>query len=70
MQGTTIGYRKLDRFPAVKASRVRLTIDAARACPTIRGFGVHMDSISPAESFEPANALGEYRRAPRRPAKQ
>ncbi len=57
-RGTTIGYRKLDRFPVVKASKVRLTI-AARACPAIRSFGVHMDTVSPAESFQPANAQAE-----------
>ncbi len=61
-QGSTIGYRKLDRIPKVKAAKVRLTILAARACPTIRGFGLHLDTISPAESFEPANANAEYMR--------
>ena len=30
-RGTTIGHKKLERFPAVTASRVRLTIDAALA---------------------------------------
>jgi alpha-L-fucosidase len=54
--GYTIGYRKLDRFPRVKSSKVRLTILRARACPTLKSFGVHLDTISPAESFEPANA--------------
>ena len=65
--GTTIGHRKLDRFPAVTASKVRLTILASRACPTISGFGVHYDSVSPAESFEPANALKEVQRGTRAP---
>lgn len=41
--GTAIGHRKLDRFPPVTASKVRLTILAARACPAISGFGVHLD---------------------------
>jgi alpha-L-fucosidase len=57
--GTTIGYRKLDRFPAVKASRVRMTIVRSLACPTICGFGIHMDTISRPASFEPAVALYE-----------
>ena len=60
--GTTIGYRKLDRFPRVKASKVRLTILKALACPVIRGFGVHIDEISPAESFLAENALKEVKR--------
>ncbi|HSV16603.1 MAG TPA: hypothetical protein VLI90_20230 [Tepidisphaeraceae bacterium] len=57
--GTTIGHRKLDRFPKVMASKVRFTITKARACPVIRSIGVHMDSVSPPESFEPGNALSE-----------
>jgi alpha-L-fucosidase len=57
--GTTIGYRKLDRFPAVTASKVRLTILESRACPTISGFGVHYDSVSAPENFEPDIALKE-----------
>jgi alpha-L-fucosidase len=39
--GTTIGHKKLDRFPAVTARRVRLVIDRARACPTIQSFGLY-----------------------------
>jgi len=56
-KGTTIGYRKLDRFPKVTASKVRLTITRSLACPVICGFGIYLDTISPPESFEPANAL-------------
>ena len=43
VKGTTVGRKKLDRFPAVKASKVRLVIEKARACPTIRSFGLHVD---------------------------
>ena len=32
---TTIGYKRILRFPAVRAGKLRLTIDAAKACPTI-----------------------------------
>jgi alpha-L-fucosidase len=62
--GFTIGYRKLDRFPAVKASKVRLTILQARACPAIKSFGVHLDTISPAESFQPDKANMEVKPKP------
>ena len=55
-EGTTIGYRKLDRFPKVTASKVRLSIEKSLAAPLIRSFGVHLDEVSPPESFEPANA--------------
>lgn len=60
--GTTIGHRKLDRFPKVTASKVRLTILESRACPTISGFGVHYDSVSAPENFEPEIALKEVKR--------
>ncbi len=66
-QGSTIGYRKLDRFPKVMSSKVRLTILAARACPLIKGFGVHMDLVSPPEHFEPAFANAEVQNGTRMP---
>ena len=59
--GTTIGYRKLDRFPAVTATKVRLTIEKSLACPTLRSIGVHFDGISPPDSFLPASALLEIK---------
>ncbi|HIE52148.1 MAG TPA: alpha-L-fucosidase [Armatimonadetes bacterium] len=40
-QGTTIGHKKLDRFPEVTARRVRLTIVKSRAGPLIRAFGLY-----------------------------
>jgi alpha-L-fucosidase len=55
---TTIGHKKLDRFPAISASKVRLTIVSAYAPPTIRALGVHMDGVSQAADFQPAHALG------------
>jgi len=39
-EGTTIGYKRLLRFDPVTASRVRLTIRAARACPAIGEVGL------------------------------
>jgi alpha-L-fucosidase len=39
-KGTTIGYKRLLRFPAVTAKRVRLTIDASRTSPTLASFGL------------------------------
>ena len=39
-QGTTVGHKKLDRFPELRASRVRLTIDKALAAPRLRRFGL------------------------------
>jgi len=39
-QGTTIGHKKLDRFPEVTARRVRIIIRRSRANPTLRAFGL------------------------------
>lgn len=66
--GFTIGYRKLDRFPKVKSSKVRLTILQSRACPTLKSFGVHLDAISPAEYFQPDKANMEIK--PKAPPKK
>ena len=40
-RGTTVGRKKLDRFGAVIAERVRLRITSARACPALRAFGLY-----------------------------
>jgi alpha-L-fucosidase len=64
-EGTTIGHRKLDRFPKVTVWKVRLMILQSRACPAIRKFGLYLDTVSPPESFEPDNALAGYQRPPR-----
>ncbi|XVJ60369.1 MAG: alpha-L-fucosidase [Tepidisphaera sp.] len=39
--GTTIGPQRILRLPETKASRVRLRIDAALACPTISEFSIY-----------------------------
>ncbi len=39
-EATTIGYKRLLRFPAVTTDRVRVTIHESRAEPTIREFGL------------------------------
>lgn len=46
-EGTTIGYKKLDRVASVTTQRVRLVIDDARACPLISAFGLHLDPRLP-----------------------
>lgn len=39
-EGTTIGHKRLDRFNAVIATQVRLTIAKSKACPLVQAFGV------------------------------
>lgn len=40
-EGTAIGHKRMDRFDAVTATQVRLTIAKSKACPLIRAFGVY-----------------------------
>ncbi len=40
-RGTTIGYKKLDRFETVTATKVRLVIESAVATPLIQTFGLY-----------------------------
>ena len=40
-EGTTIGYKRLLRFPSVTASKIRLVIDESRTSPTLSTFGLY-----------------------------
>ncbi len=40
-RGTTVGYKRLLRFPDVTASKVRLRVLDSRVCPTLSGFGLY-----------------------------
>jgi alpha-L-fucosidase len=51
-RGTTVGHKKLDRFPEVTASRVRLTIEKALAPPLIRAFGLYRGQEAAADPGE------------------
>ncbi len=42
VRGTTIGYKRLDRFEPVISQRVRLVIDKALACPAISTFSLYL----------------------------
>jgi len=43
-EGTTIGYKRLLRFPPVKSKRVRLTIEKSRSTPTLITFNLYKSS--------------------------
>lgn len=47
-EGTTIGHKKLDRFPDVTASKVKLTIAKSLAPPLIRAFGLYRALVNEA----------------------
>ncbi|HMD13055.1 MAG TPA: alpha-L-fucosidase, partial [Bacteroidota bacterium] len=40
-EGTTIGYNRLLKFPAVKTSQIRITILQSKACPVISTIGIY-----------------------------
>lgn len=45
-RGTTVGYRRLLRFPNVKSQRLRLVIEKSRSDPLVAFLGVHIDTVS------------------------
>ncbi|MGF7139971.1 discoidin domain-containing protein [Roseimarinus sediminis] len=40
-KGTTVGYKRIVRFPSVNASKVRFTISDSKACPLISNIGIY-----------------------------
>ncbi|XP_071698424.1 alpha-L-fucosidase 1 [Rutidosis leptorrhynchoides] len=50
--GTTVGYRRILRFPFVKTQSLRLVIDRSRADPLVAYLGVHIDTISVIENMK------------------
>lgn len=46
VNGTTIGYKRLERFELTRSQFLRLTIDQARVEPLIAYFGLYMDNVS------------------------
>ena len=51
-EGTTIGERKMDRFPQVTAWKVRLIILKTDTFPAIRKFGLYHDKAAAAASLK------------------
>lgn len=43
-EGTTIGYKRLLRFPQVKSKRIRLIIEKSRSAPTLVTFNLYKSS--------------------------
>jgi alpha-L-fucosidase len=39
--GTTIGYKRIVRFPSVEATKLRFTITGSKSCPLISSIGVY-----------------------------
>ncbi len=45
-EGTTIGYKRLLRFPAITASQLRLRIESCRLNPFISEFGLYKEPLN------------------------
>lgn len=41
VRGTTIGYQKIDRFPAVATDELRIRIEDSRVCPILSFVGIY-----------------------------
>jgi len=50
-KGTTIGYKRLLRFPSVTATKVRLVVEESRTNPTLSSFGLY--KAPPRVTIEP-----------------
>lgn len=46
ISGTTIGFKRLLRFPKVETRQLKFVIDSSRADPLISYLGIHMDPFS------------------------
>jgi alpha-L-fucosidase len=40
-RGTTVGYKRILKFPAVTSSEVRLVLEKSRSKPTLTAFGLY-----------------------------
>ena len=55
-KATTIGYKRILRFPAVTATKLRFNITDSKACPVISNIGIYNAPqivTSPADNFQP-----------------
>lgn len=46
VKGSTVGYRRILRFPTVESQFLRLVIEKSRADPLISYLGIHVDNFS------------------------
>lgn len=58
-KGTTIGFRRIVRFPAVRARRVTVRVLDARACPTLTRVSVYLGTPEVAIQTDGDGFVGE-----------
>ena len=57
-EATTIGYKRLLRFPSIITDHIRISIDACRAEPTLAAFGL-FEAPPEVEFVAPSSTFGE-----------
>jgi alpha-L-fucosidase len=58
-RGTTIGYKRILRFPSVEATKVRLNITDSKSCPVISNIGIYNAPLFLNPPFIERNQSGE-----------
>ncbi|MBN1768032.1 MAG: alpha-L-fucosidase [Prolixibacteraceae bacterium] len=58
-RGTTIGYKRILRFSAVEATKVRFNITASKSCPVISNIGIYNAPVFLNTPSISRNQLGE-----------
>ena len=46
VRGSTVGYRRILKFPTVESQFLRLVIEKSRADPLVSYLGIHVDNFS------------------------
>jgi alpha-L-fucosidase len=41
VEGTTIGYKVIRKFPVIRTSRIKVTVRKAKACPLISNIELY-----------------------------
>jgi len=58
-KATTIGYKRILRFPSVKASKVRFNVTESKSCPVISNIGIYNAPVFLNAPFITRNQSGE-----------
>ncbi|KAF5931022.1 hypothetical protein HYC85_031895 [Camellia sinensis] len=61
--GTTVGHKRLLRFPTVVSNQLRFVIDKSRADPLISYLAIHMDLVSTLNVSHTSNSSSYFNRS-------
>ncbi|KAM7280568.1 hypothetical protein ACFE04_007702 [Oxalis oulophora] len=60
IDGTTIGYQRLLRFPAIESRYLRFVVDKSREGPLISYLGIYYDQLSEASNVSNTSSLAYF----------